>query len=76
MRAGEWWHSIDHGRPCRVVDTDALYGQITCLVRLSRRGTAQGCGTIPDVTAKLPEMSSRRREAVDALRRCEHAPRQ
>jgi len=23
MHAGEWWHSIDHDEPCRVVDTDA-----------------------------------------------------
>lgn len=40
MQAGEWWHSIDHDEPCRVVDTDALWGQATCLVWLPRRGTA------------------------------------
>jgi superfamily II DNA or RNA helicase len=40
MQAGEWWHSIDHDEPCRVVDTDTLWGQETCLVWLPRRGTA------------------------------------
>ncbi|WP_375454027.1 DEAD/DEAH box helicase [uncultured Methylobacterium sp.] len=40
MQAGEWWHSIDHDEPCRVVDTDTLWGQATCLVLLPRRGTA------------------------------------
>ncbi len=40
MQPGEWWHSIDHDEPCRVVDTDALWGQATCLVWLPRRGTA------------------------------------
>ena len=40
MQAGEWWHSIDHDEPCRVVDTDTLWGQATCLVWLPRRGTA------------------------------------
>ncbi len=38
MQAGEWWHSIDHDEPCRVVDTDTLWGQATCLVWLPRRG--------------------------------------
>lgn len=40
MQAGEWWHSIDHDEPCRVVDTDTLWGQATCLVWLPRRGAA------------------------------------
>lgn len=40
MRAGEWWHSIDHDEPCCVVDTDTLWGQATCLVWLPRRGAA------------------------------------
>lgn len=40
MQAGEWWHSVDHDEPCRVVDTDTLWGQSTCLVWLPRRGTA------------------------------------
>lgn len=40
MQAGEWWHSIDHDESCRVVDTDTLWGQATCLVWLPRRGTA------------------------------------
>ena len=40
MQAGEWWHSIDHDEPCRVVDSDTLWGQATCLVWLPRRGTA------------------------------------
>ena len=40
MQAGEWCHSIDHDEPCRVVDTDTLWGQTTCLVWLPRRGTA------------------------------------
>ena len=40
MQAGEWWHSIDHDEPCRVVDTDTLWGQATCVVWLPRRGTA------------------------------------
>jgi superfamily II DNA or RNA helicase len=40
MHAGEWWHSIDHDEPCRVVDTDTLWGQATCLVWLARRGTS------------------------------------
>ena len=40
MQAGEWWHSIDHDEPCRVVNTDTLWGQETCLVWLPRPGTA------------------------------------
>jgi len=40
MQTGEWWHSIDHDEPCRVVDTYTLWGQATCLVWLPRRGTA------------------------------------
>jgi SNF2 family DNA or RNA helicase len=40
MQTGEWWHSIDHDEPCRVVDADTLWGQATCLVWLPRRGTA------------------------------------
>ena len=40
MQAGEWWHSIDHDEPCRVVDSDTLWGQTTCLVWLPRQGTA------------------------------------
>src|SRR2546422_545763 len=39
MHVGEWWHSIDHDEPCRIVDTDMLWGQATCLVWLPRRGT-------------------------------------
>ena len=37
MQAGEWWHSIDHNEPCRVVDTETLWGQASCLVWLPRR---------------------------------------
>jgi len=40
MRAGEWWHSADHDEPCRIVETDALWGKATCLVWLPRRSTA------------------------------------
>lgn len=40
MQAGEWWQSVDHDEPCRVVDTDTLWGQSTCLVWLPRRGIA------------------------------------
>ena len=40
MQAGEWWHSIDHDEPCRVVDTETLWGQASCLVWLPRRDTA------------------------------------
>ena len=40
MQAGEWWHSIDHDEPCRVVDTDTLWGRATCLVWLPRQGAA------------------------------------
>jgi superfamily II DNA or RNA helicase len=40
MQAGEWWHSIDHDEPCRVVDIEALWGQASCLVWLPRRDTA------------------------------------
>jgi superfamily II DNA or RNA helicase len=40
MHVGQWWHSIDHDEPCRVVDIDTLWGQATCLVWLPRRGTA------------------------------------
>lgn len=39
MRVGEWWHSLDHDEPCRVVDTEVLWGQATCLVWLPRRGS-------------------------------------
>jgi SNF2 family DNA or RNA helicase len=40
MRTGEWWYSIDHDEPCRVVDTETLWGQASCLVWLPRRDTA------------------------------------
>ena len=40
MRSGEWWHSVDHDETCRVVDTETLWGQATCLVWLPRRDTA------------------------------------
>ena len=40
MQAGEWWHSIDHDEPCRVVDTETLWGQASCLVWLPRRDAA------------------------------------
>jgi superfamily II DNA/RNA helicase len=40
MQAGEWWHSIDHDEPCRVVDTETLWGQARCLVWLPHRDTA------------------------------------
>ena len=39
MKAGEWWYSIDHDEPCRVVDIDMLWGQATCLVWLPHRET-------------------------------------
>jgi hypothetical protein len=40
VQAGEWWHSIDHDEPCRVVDTETLWGQASCLVWLPRGDTA------------------------------------
>jgi SNF2 family DNA or RNA helicase len=40
MQVGEWWHSIDHDEPCRVVDTETLWGQASCLVWLPRRDSA------------------------------------
>src|SRR5258708_16810656 len=40
MQDGEWWHSIDHDEPCRVVDTETLWGQASCLVWLPRRDSA------------------------------------
>jgi len=40
MQIGEWWHSIDHDEPCRVVDTETLWGQASCLVWLPRRDAA------------------------------------
>lgn len=40
MQAGEWWHSIDHDESCRVIDTETLWGQASCLVWLPRRDTA------------------------------------
>jgi len=38
MDIGEWWHSLDHDEPCRVVDTEVLWNQATCLIWLPRRG--------------------------------------
>lgn len=40
MQVGEWWHSIDHDEPCRIVETDALWGQATCVVWLPRHSSA------------------------------------
>ena len=40
MHVGEWWHSIDHDEPCRIVESDALWGQASCVVWLPRRGSA------------------------------------
>ena len=40
MHVGEWWHNIDYDEPCRIVETDALWGQATCVVWLPRRSSA------------------------------------
>src|SRR5438046_101407 len=40
MHVGQWWHSIDHNEPCRVVDINFLWDQPACLVWLPRRATA------------------------------------
>src|SRR6266404_2934930 len=40
MHVGEWWHSIDYDEPCRIVETDAVWGQATCVVWLPRRSSA------------------------------------
>ena len=37
MKPGEWWQSLDHDEPCRVIETEGLWGQSTCLVWLPRR---------------------------------------
>src|SRR5438128_2124783 len=39
MRVGDWWHSLDHDEPCRIVDIEVLWNQATCLLWLPRRGT-------------------------------------
>jgi len=36
---GQWWHSLDHDEPCRVVDTEVLWSQSTCVIGVPRRGT-------------------------------------
>jgi superfamily II DNA or RNA helicase len=40
MQAGEWWLSLDHDEPCRIVETERLWGQTACLIWLPRRGAA------------------------------------
>src|SRR5215813_176078 len=40
MHVDEWWHSIDHDEPCRIIETEALWGRTTCVVWLPRRSAA------------------------------------
>jgi hypothetical protein len=67
MQAGEWWHSIDHDEPCRVVDTETLWGQASCLVWLPRRDTA-----VRVLQKRLIPLKGKR--PVAAVRRVTSAP--
>lgn len=62
MRVGEWWHSLDHDEPCRVVDTEVLWNQATCLVWLPRRGT-----TVRSLQARLSPLKSSESGLLDRL---------
>lgn len=62
MQAGEWWYSIDHDELCRVVDTDTLWGQATCLVWLPRRGTA-----VRVLQKRLASLKSSKSHLLDRL---------
>lgn len=39
MQAGQWLHSLDYEEPCRIIDTEILWNQATCVVWLPRQGT-------------------------------------
>ena len=56
MQAGEWWLSLDHDEPCRIVETERLWGQTACLIWLPRRGAA----------VRVPESRLKPIEANDA----------
>jgi SNF2 family DNA or RNA helicase len=62
MQTGEWWHSIDHDEPCRVVDTDTLWGQATCLIWLPRRAT-----TVRVPQKRLAPLKSGEQHLIDRL---------
>ena len=62
MQAGEWWHNIDHNEPCRVADTDMLWGQATRLVWLPRRRTA-----VPVLQKRLAPLKSSESHLLDRL---------
>ncbi len=40
MKPGEWWQSLDHEEPCRILETESLWGRVTCMVWLPRRSTS------------------------------------
>ena len=56
MQAGEWWLSLDHDEPCRIVETERLWGRTACLIWLPRRGAA----------VRVPESRLKPIEASDA----------
>jgi hypothetical protein len=62
MQTGEWWHSIDHDEPCRVVDAYTLWGQATCLVWLPRRET-----TVRVLQKRLASLKSCESHLLDRL---------
>jgi superfamily II DNA or RNA helicase len=62
MRVGEWWHSLDHDEPCRVVDTEVLWNQATCLVWLPRRGT-----TVRTLQGRLAPLKTSESGLLDRL---------
>lgn len=39
MQAGEWWQSLDHDEPCRIVSAEVLWNQPVAMVWLPRRNT-------------------------------------
>ncbi|MFO1153058.1 MAG: helicase-related protein [Rhodospirillales bacterium] len=57
MEAGEWWLSLDHEEPCRIVETERLWGQTACLIWLPRRGAAV---RVPESRLKPIEASNAR----------------
>lgn len=62
MRVGEWLHSLDHDEPCRVVDTEVLWNQATCLIWLPRRGT-----TVRALQGRLAPLKSNEHWLVERL---------
>lgn len=62
MRPGDWFYSLDDDEPCRIVDTEVLWNQATCVVWLPRRGT-----TVRTLQSRLASLKTPEDHLMDRL---------